>query len=48
MLENSEYTDDQESDPGEEDPRDHILKGHIRVVWYPDGSEDIVSEKKVF
>ena len=45
VLENAELvSSDEESDIDEEDK---VTKGNIRVAWYPNGEERVLSERKV-
>ncbi|KAF2354207.1 Ubiquitin-conjugating enzyme E2 [Trinorchestia longiramus] len=45
VLENAELvSSDEESDVDEEDK---VTKGNIRVAWYPNGEEVVISERKV-
>lgn len=45
VLENAELvSSDEESDVEEEDK---VTKGNIRVAWYPNGEEVVLSERKV-
>ena len=44
VVENAEFASSDEEDDEDEEP---VKKGHVRVAWYPSGSEEIVLEKKV-
>ena len=44
VIENAEFASSDESSDEEEQP---VKVGQIRVAWYPQGSEEVVSERKV-
>jgi len=44
VIENAEFASSDESSDDDEQP---VKDGQIRVAWYPQGSEEVVSERKV-
>lgn len=45
VVENAEFASSDEDDDEDEEP---VKKGHVRVAWYPSGTEEIVPEKKIY
>ena len=44
VIENAEFASSDESSDDDEQP---VKAGQIRVAWYPQGSEEVVPERKV-
>ncbi len=48
VIENSEYLSSDDEEDQETAGYQPIRNGTVRVVWHPDGTEEVLPEEKVF